>query len=82
MTDRAEHDVTRDSGHSDHEGRKPTIIPFQTPSLSRRRQFLDCATEVSGVDRARHDGAEAREYSIAEIFVDAPAVPLDYRHEP
>ena len=62
--------------------RKPPLFALATPALRRGGEFVDSAAQIGGVADIRHNSPEARENSVAEIFVDAAALPLDYRHEP
>src|SRR6516162_9122117 len=66
--------VADSAGESYLRRRQPTPFPFQPPLLCRCRQFVDCAAEIGGIAGALRHGTEARQDSVAEIFVDAAVV--------
>jgi hypothetical protein len=82
VADRAEDDVADGAGDANRGRRKPSLLALHPPEFRSRRQFVDGATQISCVAGARRDGAEARQDPVAEIFVDAAAMPLDHQHQP
>jgi len=79
---RPEDDVANSAGKAHPKRRQSTLFPFQPPLLCRCRQLVNGAAEIGSESYARCHGGEARQDSVAEILVDAAAVPLDHRHQP